>query len=472
MAEHENFSCVILAAGEGTRMHSSRPKVLFPICGRPMLEYILDAAWDLKPERIIVVVGHGREQVRNTIMEHWIDGHDKEGKIVFAVQDEQKGTGHALKCALQYVQDLAYTLVLYGDTPLVRSDTLNVFLDFHWKSGNDISILSTVMDDPGAYGRVVRDSNGGVREIVEARDLKPDQMDIKEVNSGIYLINNRFLPELLGSLKNDNAKKEYYLTDIVGFAVAKGLKVDSFVSTDKAVLQGINDRWALAEAEAFMRKSILKNMALSGVTVRDPGNTYVDWGVIVEKDAILEPFTILRGKTVVGEGAIIGPDTEIIDSRVGKGSKVWRSVVENSTVEDYAQIGPFSHIRPGSVICEKSLIGNFAEVKNSTIGRGTKVHHHSYIGDSWLGENVNIGAGTVTVNYDGIKKHRTCVEDGAFIGCNANLIAPVTIGKNSYVAAGSTVTDDVPPDSLAIARERQTNKEGWVLKKRRKNDQA
>lgn len=467
MSLTNSLSVVILAAGEGTRMRSKAAKVLFPICGRPMVDYVLDAAAALDPKRIVVVVGHKGEEVMEAIQRTWMKDNPWSVRPEFAWQREQKGTGHAVSCAKDALSDFeGDTMVLYGDTPLVSSKLLKDFRAYHQSCRADVSLISFKPADMGAYGRVVRNSEGNVARVVEARDVTSAEEGTDEANAGMYLAGRRELFSLLKEVKDDNAKREYYLTDIVSLAVAGGMKVAGFISPDADAVQGINDRYALAVAEKSMREDMLKDLCLAGVTVRDPSSVYVDFGVKIGADTVIEPETYLRGATVVGAGCVIGPGTEIVDSSIGDGSRVWMSVVEKSSVEKSVQIGPYSHIRPQSTLEEGSLIGNFVEVKNTIVGKGTKAHHHSYLGDTTIGSKVNIGAGTVTVNYDGAKKHRTVIEDGSFVGCNANLIAPVTIGKEAYVAAGSTITDDVPSLSLAIARERQTVKEGWVARRK------
>lgn len=463
MSLQSELSVVVLAAGEGTRMHGDMPKVLYSLCGRPMISYVLDAAQTLTPRKIVLVIGHKGEEVRQYIQSTW---PRQNAPVDFCWQRQQKGTAHAVMCSKEaLLVDDPDVLVLYGDTPLLNGQTLAAFARAHKEEGAHLSLVTTVLQDPSAYGRVVRDSQGNVSRIVEARDATPEERRIREVNAGIYLAKASLLFDLLSQVGNSNAKDEYYLTDIVSLAIVSGHRVFAFMCEDEGVVQGINDRWALAQAEETKRRAILEDLALSGVTVRDPSSTYVDSGVTVGPDTTLEPHTYLRGSTTIGPKCCIGPGTEIRNSKVGAGSRVWMSVVEDSVIEDGVQIGPFSHLRPNSLLKTGALVGNFAEVKNSVVGLGTKIHHHSYIGDTDLGQGVNIGAGTVTVNYDGKRKHRTTIEDGAFIGCNANLIAPVTIGKRSYVAAGSTITHDVPEDSLAIARERQVVKEGWVSKR-------
>jgi bifunctional UDP-N-acetylglucosamine pyrophosphorylase/glucosamine-1-phosphate N-acetyltransferase len=464
-----SLSVIILAAGEGTRMKSKAAKVLFPICGRPMIAYVLDAAAALSPERTVVVVGHKGEEVIESVQRAFAADNPVAGRLEFAWQTEQKGTGHAMLCAKEALGDFrGDVLVLYGDTPLITPELLKGFRKDHLEKGAALSLISFSPEDMGSYGRVVRDGEGGVERIVEAKDLTEREAGLREANAGIYLADRDLLYRLLSEVRNDNAKGEYYLTDVVHIARGKGMKVSAYISPDAQAVQGINDRYALAQAEETVRGEILRRLCLDGVTVRDPSSTYIDFGVKVGSDTVIEPQTYLRGTTEIAAGCVIGPGTEILDSTVGEGSRIWRSVVEQSFVGKNVQIGPYSHIRPNATLEEGALIGNFAEVKNTIVGPGTKVHHHSYLGDTTIGEGVNIGAGTVTVNYDGVKKHRTIIEDGSFIGCNANLIAPVTIGKGAYVAAGSTVTDDVPPLSLAIARERQVVKEGWVTRRKEK----
>ncbi len=461
------FGAVVLAAGEGTRMRSTNPKVLFTVCGRPMVDYVLDVVASLSPARTVVVIGHRGEDVQREIARTWNVDKSYSGELVFAWQREQKGTGHAVMCAVKELEGLDDVLILNGDTtPLFSPELLRDFAGFYRREAADLALISYVPDDPASYGRVLRSPSGYVERIVEARDLKPGETAAREVNSGIYLVKHDVLGTLLGEITDRNAKHEYYLTDAVEIASRKGLKVAGMVAPDPAQVLGINDRRELAEVESLKRRRILDDLMLRGVTVRDPSSTYVDWGVTVGQDTILEPHTYLRGSTAIGSSCKIGPGTEISNSKVGDGSTVWASVVEDSDIGKDVRIGPYSHLRPNTRLSDEVLIGNFAEVKNSVIGPRTKIHHHSYTGDTDMGAGVNIGAGTVTVNYDGTRKYRTVIEDGAFIGCNANLIAPVTVGKGAYVAAGSTINLEVPADSLAIARERQVNKEGWVSRRK------
>lgn len=478
MSRESQVSVIILAAGQGTRMKSDLSKVLFTICGRPMLHYVLDAASSLEPHLIAVVIGHQGREVQASVEEKWAAGRPSSAgraELGFAWQKQRKGTAHAVMSAQPLFASEKLlegdTLILYGDVPLLSGEILKGFLEEHREEKADLSLMTFMAEDPGLYGRVIRDSSGAVAKIVEARDLQGHEKNVKEVNAGIYLVRSQLLFDLAGQVDNNNAKGEYYLTDIVGMAVERGLRICTHECLEEAV-QGINDRYALSTAEAVKRREILRELALSGVTVRDPDSVYVDYGVRVGEDCVLEPSTHLRGSTVIGPGCIIGPGTLVQDSEIGQGSAALFSVVERSRIGSHVTVGPYAHIRPDCVIGDGVLVGNFAEVKNTVIGKGSKVHHHCYLGDSTIGEGVNIGAGTVTVNYDGRHKHRTIMEDRAFIGCNANLIAPMRIGRGAYVAAGSTITSDVPDESLAIARERQITKEGWVRKKQQEWDQG
>ena len=470
MSQKRELSCIVLAAGQGTRMKSENPKVLFTVCGRPIVSYILDAVSSLSPDRIVVVIGYAGDQVKRSIDDAWAKDNPWKGHLELVWQEQQKGTAHAVACARKALAGFdGDVLVLYGDsTPLLTGGLLQGFYQDYLCSSPALSLVTSFVDDPASYGRIVRDQSGNVARIVEVRDLTGAEAEIKEVNAGIYLAGREDLFDLLGEVKDDNAKHEFYLTDIVQIASSKALRVSGYVARDPAWVQGINDRYELAQAEDMKRREILKGLALAGVTVRDPASTYVDYGVPVGQDTVIEPQTFLRGETTIGSNCVIGPGAEILDSNVGDRTRIWFSVVEDSDVGCDVQIGPYSHLRPNTRLSRGVLVGNFAEIKNSLVGQGAKIHHHSYIGDTDMGEHVNIGAGTVTVNYDGIQKHRTIIEDGAFIGCNANLIAPVKVGKGAYVAAGSTINLEVPEGSLAIAREYQVNKEGWAARRKPK----
>ena len=452
------FVGVILAAGQGTRMKSERAKVLHEICGRPMVHYVLEASREAGVSRHILVVGHQAEQVRERIGEG--------PGIEYALQAEQKGTGHALLQAAPLLQGYeGHVLVLCGDTPLLTAWVLRSLMDHHRESGAAATLLVASLENPAGYGRVLRDRNGRVIRIVEERDAGPAEAAVREINTGIYCFRAPSVFRALHSLAPDNAQGEYYLTDVVAVLVSRGEKVETVVAGDPSVVAGINNRRQLAEVEAIMRRALLARLMDGGVTVVDPASTYVDAGVEVGRDTILFPFTFLQGKTAVGEGCLIGPGAHLVDTLVGNRVEIRHSVVAGSRVGDGASVGPYSRIRPGSDLAPGTRIGNFAEIKNSRVGPETRILHHSYVGDAVVGANVNIGAGVITVNYDGVKKHVTHIDDGAFVGCNSNLIAPVRVGEGAYVGAGSTITQDIPSGALGLARSRQRNILGWVARR-------
>jgi len=458
-----SLKVVILAAGQGTRMKSDLPKVLHPVAGRPILGYVVDAARALGPERTSVVVGYQADRVLAYLAEGFPG-------LAFAsaLQVPQKGTGHALLVAREAIGgEEADLLLLYGDTPLVKSETLTALLDHHRSSKATATILAAVVADPSGYGRIIRDeATGTISHIVEDRDATPAQRAVREVNCGIYCFRVPDIFPLLDQLTADNRQEEFYLVDIVSLILRQGGLVTTLTAVDPEEVEGVNSRVQLARAEARKRGDILTELMRSGVTVVDPASTFVDWGVEVGRDTILEPGAILRGRTKIGTGCVIGPWSHLDGAIIADDCRVWASVVEDSAIRPGASVGPFSRIRPGTTLEAGVQVGNFAEVKNSTIGARTKIHHHSYIGDADVGPDVNIGAGTVVVNYDGLKKHRTQIGQGAFIGCNSNLVAPIKIGDGAYTAAGTTVTADVPPGHLAVGRTRQSNLAGWVERRR------
>ena len=444
---------IILAAGEGKRMFSKNPKVLHNVCGISMVEHIINAAKSTGVDELIVVVGYKGDEVEKSLP-----------GVKFAYQREQLGTGHALMQAFDYINDKT-VFVLCGDTPLLKAETLKDMLEFHIKNGNHATVLTAKLENPFSYGRIIRGKSEQLAEIVEERDADSSQKEITEINSGIYLFEGSSLKKYLNQLNNDNEQGEYYLTDVIKIYNSNDLKVGAFLIDDPDEVMGVNNRLQLSLAESLMRKRINEKHMLNGVTIIDPMNTYIDLSVKIENDVTILPGCVITGNTIIEEDAIIGPDSQIADSRIGRSVKVKSSVVINSCVGDGTTIGPFSYLRPGNVIGKNVRIGDFVEMKNSNFGDNSKASHLSYIGDGDVGENVNIGCGVVFVNYDGKAKHRTVVEDYSFIGCNANLIAPVTVSKNAYIAAGTTVTKDVPEASLAVGRAKQENKEGWVERK-------
>ncbi len=446
---------IVLAAGQGTRMKSNLYKVLHPVCGKPMVEHVIDHVRGIGADRVVTVVGHGAEQVEETLG----------AKSEYVLQSEQLGTAHAVQQAEQLIGDLdGTTLVICGDTPLIRSETMEELVRNHRELGAKATILTAIAENPTGYGRIIRGEHGEVLRNVEQKDASPEEQAIQEINTGTYCFDNRALFEALKKVKNDNAQGEYYLPDVVGILQSEGALIGAYACADFSETLGVNDRVVLSQAEAVMRRRIAETHMRNGVTIISPETTVISADTVVGRDTVLQPGTVLEGNTVIGEECVIGPNSHLVDSEVGNRTTVHSSVVKSSRIGSNTAIGPFAHIRPESDLGDHVKVGNFVEVKKSTFGNGSKVSHLSYIGDAEVGSAVNIGCGSITVNYDGKNKFKTVIEDDAFIGCNSNLIAPVTVGKGSYVAAGSTVTKDVPADSLAIARARQENKEGYAAK--------
>lgn len=455
-----DVAAIILAAGKGTRMKSGLVKVMHEIGERPMISWSVRAAKSAGAKRVAVVVGHQAEKV--------VEFFSADSSITFATQMEQLGTGHAAACAREAIGDFKGTiLILCGDVPLLRHETLASMLASHEKRGAAVTVLTTHLDKPFGYGRVVKREGGRISRIVEEKDASPEEQEITEINSGIYCVSSDFLFKALAGLKSDNAQGEQYLTDIVKIAAEQGRLCLAFATDDPDEVMGVNDRVQLAEASATLRSRINRELMLSGVSIIDPAATYIEEGVQIGEDTIIYPAVHLSGSTVIGSGCRIEPGVVIRDSRIGNEVTIKSgSVVAESEVGDDASIGPMAHLRPGSILGNHVKIGNFVETKKIVMGEGSKASHLTYLGDAEIGKNVNIGCGTITCNYDGVKKHRTVIGDNVFVGSDVQLVAPVSVGANSLIAAGTTVTKDVPPDSLAIARTQQVNKEGWMLKKR------
>jgi bifunctional UDP-N-acetylglucosamine pyrophosphorylase / glucosamine-1-phosphate N-acetyltransferase len=454
----EGIATIILAAGKGTRMKSELVKVLHPILGLPMLSYPIELSLKgIKAEKTIVVVGHQADRIQ---------GMFKNFKIDIALQEKQLGTGHAVLQAIPFLQSFSGTvLILCGDVPLVELETLRSFIDTYKENGSTLSVLTAVVEEPFGYGRILRNSEGWLEKIVEEKDASEKERMIREINTGIFCVKAPFLMGGLREIGKENAQGEYYLTDLVGIAKEKGLRCSAHIVADPVEVMGINTRVDLAMANEVLRQKKLKDLMLSGVTVVDPKTTYVDRTVEVGKDSILYPNCHLQGKTKIGERCIIEPNSKISDSLIGNDVTIRaNSVITESKIEEGASIGPFAHLRPLSEVKTKAKIGNFVEVKKSVIGKGSKANHLSYIGDSLLGEDVNIGAGTITCNYDGFEKHQTIIGNRVFVGSNVELVAPVKVGNDSSIGAGTTVTKDVPEGALAISRVKQKNIKRWNKK--------
>jgi bifunctional UDP-N-acetylglucosamine pyrophosphorylase/glucosamine-1-phosphate N-acetyltransferase len=432
-------------------MKSALPKPLHPLCGLPLTRHVIRVCREVGIERIVVVIGHEADKVRQGL------GSDVE----YAVQEQQLGTGHAAMCARSVLADFnGNLLVLAGDVPLLRAETLRSLMDA-LDTKCSAAMLTATLDDPTGYGRVIRKEDGSVSRIVEQRDATPEEAAIKEWNPSIYCFRSEQLFDRLARVKADNAQGEQYLTDVIGLATADGDRIAAVPVADAREVLGVNTRVELAEVAAIMRARILRDLMLSGVTVVDPRSTYVDVTVTVGRDTTLEPQTHLVGDCTVGEGCVIGPMTVLQDVTVGDRSAVVQSRVCGSVIGSDVRVGPFANVRPGSRIHDGARIGDFVEIKNAEIGEGVAASHLSYIGDADVGAHTNIGAGTITCNYDGYHKHRTVIGERAFIGSHSTLVAPVEVGAGAMTAAGSVITDDVPPDALAIARQRQCTREGW-----------
>jgi bifunctional UDP-N-acetylglucosamine pyrophosphorylase/glucosamine-1-phosphate N-acetyltransferase len=444
---------VVLAAGKGIRMNSKIPKVLHPVAGRPMLLWSLAAARALDPERTLVVTNPNQDGVSAAV--------DGEGQTV--PQRDQLGTGHALAQVSTEHRSAGPVVVIYGDAPLLRGETLQRLLGEHRKSGASVTLLTAMLDEPKGYGRIVRSRNGVFRAIVEEKDASDDQRAIREVNAGVYAFSGRDLWPALLKLENKNRASEYYLTDVV--RLIKG-KVHTVLVNDGAEVIGINDRRQLADAERLMRQRILDRLMADGVTITDPNSTFIDADVEIGKDTVIHPFTTITGHSVVGEDCVIGPMTQLRDSMIGDGSRIERAHLEKTTVASNVTVGPFSRLRPGTELAEGVRVGTHTEIKNSKIGAGSAVPHFSYLGDAVVGANVNIGAGSITANWDGFEKNTTEIGDRAYVSCDTIFVAPVRVGSDATTAADTVVTKDVPAGSLAIGRPELKVVEGYTARRR------
>ena len=451
---------VVLAAGEGTRMKSAVPKVLHELGGRTLVGHAVAAAEALEPEHLVVVVGHGRDQVTEHLAA-------VAPRVTTAVQDRQLGTGHAVGCALGTLPELDGVLVVtYGDVPLLAGATIRDLVDLHVADGNGVTVLTAEVENPSGYGRIVRDADGGVLGIVEEKDASDAVQRIREINSGIYAFDAAVLRDGLARLTSDNAQGELYLTDLVAMARTDGRGVGAYKTGDAWQTEGVNDRVQLAAIRRELNRRVLDGWMRAGVTVVDPATTWVDVTVELGRDVVLRPGVQLCGSTRVEDGAEVGPDSTITDCAIGAGASVVRTHATGADIGPECSVGPFTVLRPGTRLARRSKAGAYVEIKASSVGEGSKVPHLSYVGDAEIGEGSNIGAATVVVNYDGVAKHRTVVGDYVRIGSDTMLIAPVTVGDGAYTAAGSVITNDVPPGAMAVGRGRQRNVEGWVERKR------
>ncbi|QGN45523.1 bifunctional UDP-N-acetylglucosamine diphosphorylase/glucosamine-1-phosphate N-acetyltransferase GlmU [Micromonospora sp. WMMD558] len=451
---------VVLAAGEGKRMKSALPKVLHPLLGRTLVGHVLSAAAPLAADRTVVVVGHGADQVRAHLAEI-------APQATPVLQAEQLGTGHAVRIALDAVPDAAGTVVVInGDVPLLRPETVGALVEAHEREGAAATVLAAEVPDPTGLGRIVRDADGRLQQIVEQRDATPAQREIREINAGIYAFDVVRLRDALGKLSTDNDQGEEYLTDVFGLLRSAGEPVAVHLAADHVETLGCNDRVELAALRRLLRDRVNEAWMRSGVSLLDPETTWIDVTVALDRDAVIDQNTQLQGATVVGSGAVVGPDVTLVDTVVGQGATVVRSHAVGAEVGPRASVGPYAYLRPAARLAEKAKVGTFVEVKNSEIGAGSKVPHLTYVGDASIGEQSNIGAATVFVNYDGVRKHRTVIGSHARTGADNMFVAPVVVGDGAYTAAGSVIIDDVPAGAMGVARARQRNIEGWVLKRR------
>jgi bifunctional UDP-N-acetylglucosamine pyrophosphorylase / glucosamine-1-phosphate N-acetyltransferase len=460
VSESRPAAVIILAAGEGKRMKSRLPKVLHPLCGRSMLGHALAAAHELDPERLFVVTGHGRDQVGPEVAR-------MAPQAIVAVQERQLGTGHAVRIVTEACGAIGgVILVTCGDMPLLRSQTLQELVRAHRCAGNAATVLTAAAADPAGYGRIVRDARGKVSRIVEHADATATERAIKEINSGCYAFDAALLADAIKRVAASNAQGQEYLTDVVEILRTDGHPIGSVLAADAGEIQGVNDRVQLAAARRELNNRLLRQHMLDGVTIVDPATTWVDVAVTIGQDAEIGPNTQLLANTAIGEGARVGPNCVLEDTTVGAGAVVLNTVSRQAAIGDEATLGPNVYLRPGTVISERAHVGCHVEIKKSVIGSGAKVPHLSYVGDAEIGAGANIGAGTIVANYDGQRKHRTTVGEGAFIGSNTVLVAPVTVHDGAYTAAGSVISQDVSAGDLAIARGRQHNSDGWVIRNR------
>lgn len=448
-------NAVILAAGKGTRMKSKQYKVLHKVAGKSMIDHVLTNVKRAGVDEIVTIVGHGADQVKETLGD----------QSLYSYQEEQLGTAHAVKMAQEHLENKeGTTLVVCGDTPLITSETLNKLIEHHEQSNAQATVLSATAQIPFGYGRIVRDDNNQLSRIVEEKDATEEEKRLTEISSGIFAFDNKVLFDKLTQVKNDNAQGEYYLPDVIALILEDKGIAEVYHTDDFNEIMGVNDRVMLSNAEKALQQRINIQHMRNGVTIIDPTTTFIGPDVEIGMDTIIESGVRINGTTKIGEETVIGQYSEINNSQIGSHVDIKQSVINDSVVGDKTKVGPFAQLRPGSNLGNEVKVGNFVEVKKAELKDGAKVSHLSYIGDAEIGERTNIGCGSITVNYDGVNKFKTTVGKDAFIGCNTNLVAPVTVGDGSLIAAGSTITDDIPQDSLALARARQVTKEGYVKK--------
>ena len=450
------YKCaLILAAGQGKRIKSDLPKVLHKVCGKETVNHVIDTLRKENIEDINVIIGKGADLVKE---------NTKSRNISYSLQEEQLGTGHAVKCAIDFLKGKRGTVAIFnGDAPLITEETIEELFKTHKENGNSATILTSILNDASGYGRIIRKGNE-VLKIVEHKDCNDEELKVKEINSGMYCFEIESLVECLGNLSNNNSQGEYYLTDVIGMLKEKNEKVGALVISYEETL-GVNSRVQLAEVEAVLRKRINNKHLENGVTIIDPNTTYIGIDVEIGQDTIIYPGNVLEGNTVIGKNCVLYPNSRINNSVIGESVDIQSSVILESKIGNQTTVGPFAYIRPESIIGNNVRVGDFVEIKKSTIGNNTKVSHLTYVGDAEVGEGCNFGCGTVTVNYDGKNKNKTIIGNNSFIGCNTNLISPVTVEDNTYIAAGSTITNNVKSGELAVARAKQRNIEGWVDKK-------
>ena len=451
------FTSVILAAGMGTRMKSRMPKVLHKVCGKPLSKWVIDASKAAGADKVCAVVGHKAETVKEVL-----------GDVCeFALQAEQKGTGHAVMQAIDVIKNSkGEVVILNGDTPLITAETINKAIEYHKNNGNQATVITAILDDATGYGRIVRDNDGSVLKIVEQKDASEEEKKINEVNSGMYVFDAQSLVYALDKITPNNAQGEYYLTDTLEILLSAGKKIGGYAISDNDEIRGINDRVQLNEAEKIMQKRINEYHMRNGVTMRNPESVYIEDGVEIGNDTEICQNVTIKSGTKIGSDCVIGSGSMLDRAVIHDGVDVLSSVILESEVDEGTHVGPFAYIRPNCHVGKEVKVGDFVELKNSNIDDGTKISHLTYIGDSDVGKRVNFGCGTVTCNYDGKKKYRTTIGDDCFVGCNTNFVSPINVGDGVYIAAGSTITEDIPENSLSIARARQVNKEGWKDKRK------